>query len=125
MNASSKRFLIPVLIGLLILLGGGLYSILGSGRIGRLQALPVAAYLENPENLRGNRYSFDAWIEGQLVWREDVGRLLEVRPADETSRVAVYVPAELDQNLYVGQRYLLDVRIQRGGLIHVRTLEKY
>jgi hypothetical protein len=125
MRVTSKRLLIIVCVLLVALLAAGSFMFLGQKRFRGLESFPATTYLETPANLQGNRYLLDAWIESQLVWREETGRILEVRPANGQAKVAVFVPAALDRNLYVGQRYRMDVRVQRGGLIHVHDLEKY
>lgn len=125
MNSSPKRFLVFVIVAVVVLFAGGLFLVLSQGKFRGLEPFPVGTYLESPANLHGNRYVLDAWIESQLVWREAVGRILEVRPADGQPKVAVFVAVSLPQNLYVGQRYRMDVRVKSGGLIYVQDLEKY
>lgn len=125
MTLPLRRYLIPSCILAVALLAGGFFLFFGAGKFRNLEAFPSTTYLESPANLYGNRYLLDAWIDSQLVWREEVGRILEVRPADGQGKLAVYVPENLPRNLYVGQRYRMDVRVQRGGLIHVHDLEKY
>ena len=125
MSVTSKKLLIAGCVVGAVLLAAGLFFGMGKGRFRGLESFPSVTYLESPDNLRGNRYLLDAWIESQLVWREETGRVMEVRPASGSGKVADFVPASLNQNLYVGQRYRMDVRVQRGGLIHVQHLEKY
>jgi hypothetical protein len=125
MTISLKRFYVPVGILVIGLLGLGFFVLFGQSKFRGLEAFPAATYLESPVNLHGNRYLLDAWIDGQLVWREGVGRILEVRPASGQGKLAIYVPENLKQNLYVGQRYRMDVTVKQGGLIHVQDLEKY
>lgn len=124
MRPPKKRFLIGgclLLIAVVAVLG----AVFGRGKFRDFDRFPTAAYLEAPANLQGNKYVLDAWIESQLHWREEVGRLVEVRPASGQEKVAVFVPAALEQNLYVGQRYHMKVSVRRGGLLHVQDLQKY
>jgi len=125
MRQPSKRLLIVGAALFVALIATGFFLWSGTARFRGLESFPAATYLESPANLHGNRYLLDAWIESQLVWREDVGRVLEVRSSNGGGKVAVFVPASLDRNLYVGQRYRMDVRVQRGGLIQVQDLKKY
>ncbi len=125
MSVTSKKLLLASCGFVFAALAVGVFIFFGQGRFRGLQDFPAATYLESPESLQGNRYLLDAWIESQLVWREEVGRVMEVRAASGSGKVAVFVPASLPQNLYVGQRYRMDVRVQQRGLIHVQHLEKY
>ncbi len=112
-------------IVLAALCAAGFFFVFGQNKFRHLEAFPAELYLETPDALLGNRYVLDVWIESQLAWREDTGRLIEVRTAAGNRRLPVFVPRLLQQNLYVGQRYLLDVRVRDGGLIHVHNLDKY
>jgi len=90
-----------------------------------LEAFPVQAYAEAPGNLAGNRYVLRAQIYEQLARREGVGRLLTLAPDGSQTRLFVYVPAGLERNIHVGQRYRMQVRVGDEGLIEVMALEKY
>jgi hypothetical protein len=125
MGSPSKKSLIAGVAALVILIVASLLFFWERDATRGLERFPATTYFERPANLQGNRYSIDAWIESQLVWREGVGRILEVRLAQENGRVAVFVPAELDRNLYVGQRYRMAVRVQDGGVIYVQNLIKH
>lgn len=90
------------------------------------EPFPVAAYLDAPDNLQGNRYSLDAEIDAQLQWREGVGRLLAVRPlaAEAGARLPVFIADSLNANLMVAQRYRFELTVRHGGLLHVTALRK-
>lgn len=90
------------------------------------EPFPVAAYLEAPDNLQGNRYTLDAEIDAQLEWKEGVGRLLAVHPltSEPGARLPVFIADSLQANLMVAQRYRLELTVRRGGLLHVNTLRK-
>jgi hypothetical protein len=90
------------------------------------EPLPVAAYLESPDNLQGNRYTLDAEIDAQLQWKEGTGRLLAVRPlsGDPASRLPVFISDSLEANLMVAQRYRFEITVRRGGLLYVNSLRK-
>lgn len=90
------------------------------------EPFPVAAYLDAPDNLQGNRYSLDAEIDAQLQWREGVGRLLAVRPlsAEAGARLPVFIADSLHANLMVAQRYRFELTVRHGGLLHVTALRK-
>lgn len=99
--------------------------LLRSGRFSGLEEFPVGSYREQPLNLMGNRYVMAAQIDSQLLWDEEVGRLIAVRPDGEKERLAVFVGSEEGINLQVGQRYRMRVAVRDQGLIIVEDLEKY
>ncbi len=90
------------------------------------EPFPVAAYLDAPDNLQGNRYTLDAEIDTQLEWKEGTGRLLAVRPlsAEPGARLPVFIADSLNANLMVAQRYRLELTVRRGGLLYVTALRK-
>jgi len=89
------------------------------------EPFPVAAYLEAPDNLQGNRYTLDAEIDAQLQWLEGTGRLISVRPlGTESARLPVFIADSLSANLMVAQRYRLELTVRRGGLLYVNALRK-
>ncbi len=91
------------------------------------EPFPVAAYLESPDNLQGNRYTLDAEIDAQLEWKEGTGRLLAVRPLPldaNQGRLPVFIADSLNANLMVAQRYRMELTVRRGGLLQVTSLRK-
>lgn len=90
------------------------------------EPFPVAAYLDAPDNLQGNRYTLDAEIDSQLEWKEGTGRLVAVRPlaAGPGTRLPVFIADSLNANLMVAQRYRLELTVRRGGLLYVTALSK-
>jgi hypothetical protein len=101
------------------------FAACGRGDFSGLEALPVDDYLERPRNLLGNTYLISAQIESQIEWEEGVGRILAVDTEGADSRVPVFVPEGVGENLYVGQRYEMRASIRRGGLIYVENLRKF
>ncbi len=91
------------------------------------EPFPVAAYLESPDNLQGNRYTLEAEIDAQLEWKEGIGRLLAVRPLPldaHQGRLPVFIADSLNANLMVAQRYRMELTVRRGGLLQVTELRK-
>lgn len=111
-----------------LLLSASLCLLLGNGCARKAgEPFPVAAYLEAPDNLQGNRYTLEAEIDAQLEWREGTGRLLAVRPlplSADQSRLPVFISDSLNANLMIAQRYQMDVSVRRGGLLYVTALRK-
>lgn len=90
------------------------------------ETFPVAAYLDTPDNLQGNRYTLEAEIDAQLQWKEGTGRLLAVRPliAEAGTRLPVFIADSLNANLMVAQRYRFELTVRSGGLLYVTALRK-
>lgn len=88
-----------------------------------IPALPETTYSENPATLRGNVYSLPCIIDRQLAQSEK-GRVLAVRYWEKAGRTAVYVPANLDRNFEVGQRFVMKVRVENNAL-YVEELQKF
>jgi hypothetical protein len=95
------------------------------GEYSGLEVLPAAKYLEKPGNFLGNTYKLRAQIDSQIKWEKGVGRILAVRAEVGGARLPVYVPERVGENLHIGQRYEMRVRIEEGGLVYVESLRKY
>lgn len=118
-NPLFFAFLIPVIV--IAAAVALLLSRQNSG--GDIPQLPETAYSENPATLRGNVYSLPCIIDRQLA-QSAKGRILAVRYWEKPGRTAVYVPANLDCNFEVGQRFLMKVRVENNAL-HVEELQKF
>ncbi|MFU8848774.1 MAG: hypothetical protein ACNA77_08670 [Opitutales bacterium] len=112
----------PIAAILLCLL---LLAACGRGAFSGLEVLPVNDYLQKPENFLGNTYRISAQIDSQIAWEEGVGRILAVQSEGSSSRIPVFVPDAIEQNLHVGQRYEMRANIRKGGLIYVEDLRKF
>lgn len=120
-RSALPRLVFTGLLTTLLLLG-----LVGCARQGG-EPFPVAAYLESPDNLQGNRYILEAEIDAQLEWKEGTGRLLAVRPLPLDSnqgRLPVFIADSLNANLMVAQRYRMELTVRRGGLLQVTSLRK-
>ncbi|MGF1448315.1 MAG: hypothetical protein ACFB20_02735 [Opitutales bacterium] len=123
----------PVVLGVLVLalaaIGAGLLVFLDDDAFAELEPLPASAILDDPERLVGNTYLLRARIVEQLPgYKEGVGRLVSVRPADDANEVApfaVFVPDTIDANIEVEQRYRMEVFMQEDALLRVERMEKY
>ena len=116
----SRSLLIAGLVLCGILLSG-----CGKGNFSGLEALPVDDYVKKPANFLGNTYLLSVQIDSQIQWEEGVGRILAVEPEGSSSRIPVFVPDAIQQNLHVGQRYEMRANIRKGGLIYVEELRKF
>lgn len=118
-NPLVFAFLIPVVV--IIAAIALIVSRRSSGS--EVPPLPSEAFAENPATLRGNVYSLPCIIDRQLAQSEK-GRILAVRHWEKPGRVAVYVPASLDRNFEVGQRYTMTVRVKDNALF-AEGLQKF
>lgn len=108
-----------------LILCGILLAACGQGNFSGLEDLPVDDYVKKPGNFLGNTYLLSVQIDSQIQWEEGVGRILAVEPEGVASRIPVFVPDAIEQNLHVGQRYEMRANIRKGGLIYVEDLRKF
>lgn len=97
----------------------------GGSDFANLEPLPAEQYLEKPIDFLGNTYSIRAQIDSQIKWEKGVGRLLAVMPENSSKRLPVYIPETVGNNIHIGQRFEMRVRVEEGGLIYVEALLKY
>ena len=90
-----------------------------------LEVLPIEDYLKKPDDFLGNSYLLLAQIVEQIKWEKDLGRVLAVRIEGSETRLPIFVPQVVTDNLHVGQRYEFEAIIEQGGLIYVEALYKY
>jgi hypothetical protein len=123
---SSSGKTLPILLGVVfVVVAVALMWGLKGGDFSGLEVLPTESYMKKPGDFLGNTYTLKAQIDSQVKWEKGVGRILAVRPESGGARLPVYVPDEVSQNLHIGQRYEMRVRIEQGGLIYVENLRKY
>lgn len=111
---------LAALIALSCLLAG-----CGKGNFSDLETLPVKNYVKKPGDYLGNSYVLRAQIDEQIQWEKGLGRILAVVVEGADARLPVFVPEGVSDNLHVGQRYQMQVIIEKGGLIYVEALRKY
>lgn len=121
---SAPAFSHHMLVAGLILCGVVL-SGCDKGNFSGLEALPVDDYVKKPGNFLGNTYLLSVQIDSQIQWEEGVGRIMAVEPEGSSSRIPIFVPDAINQNLHVGQRYEMRANIRKGGLIYVEELRKF
>ncbi|MEN8725972.1 MAG: hypothetical protein ACN4GF_02545 [Lentimonas sp.] len=95
------------------------------GNFSNLETLPAQQFLEKPIDFLGNTYSVRAQIDSQIKWEKGVGRILAVLPEGSSKRLPVFVAETVGDNIHIGQRFEMRVRIQEGGLVYVEALRKY
>jgi len=108
-----------------LILCGILLSGCGKENLSGLEAFPVDDYVKKPGNFLGNTYLLSVQIDSQIQWEAGVGRIMAVEPEGSSSRIPVFVPDGVGQNLHVGQRYEMRASIREGGLIYVEDLRKF
>lgn len=97
----------------------------GQGGFSDAEVLPLENYVKKPGDFLGNRYLLRAQIDEQIKWEKGLGRVLAVRIDGSNTRLPVFVPERVTDNLHVGQRYEMEAIIEQGGLIYVEALRKY
>ncbi len=125
---NSKPFgkVLPYLItGIVVLIGAIIFFGFTGGDFSKLEPLPADQYLNKPADFLGNTYVLRGQIDSQIKWEKGVGRILAVDPDVGSARLAIFVPERVGDNIHIGQRFEMRVRIQEGGLIYVEALRKY
>lgn len=80
--------------------------------------LPVTRYLNDPPlSHHGNRYTLEAVIHRQLDAQSGIGRLISVEVPQADARLPLLIPHNIDDSLYVGQRYIFDILVQEDRLV--------
>ncbi len=115
------------------LAGGGywMYSQI-SDPFRTIPPLPVTAYLENSNSLRGNIYRVNGTISNQLGWSPATGRLysIDVEDANGSSNssgevLPLLIPAAFNStNLQKGQRFNFEVEVGERGILLAKNLRK-
>jgi len=108
------------ILGALLFLAG-----CSGGNFSDLETLPVKNYVNKPGDYLGNSYVLRAQIDEQIKWEKGLGRILAVVVEGADARLPIFVPEGVSDNLHVGQRYEMEVIIEKGGLIYVEALRKY
>jgi hypothetical protein len=110
----------------LILAGGGywVYSQI-SDPFRTLSPLPVAAYLENSNGLRGNVYRVNGTVANQLGWSPTTGRLYSIDVDNTEDVLPILIPAAFNAtNLQKGQRFTFEIEVGERGILQARNLRK-
>jgi hypothetical protein len=122
---STATFRIRSVLCFLSLSLSGFFVGCGQGGFSDAEPLPIDNYVKKPGDFLGNRYVLRAQIDEQIQWEKGLGRVLAVRVDGSGTRLPVFVPEGVTDNLHVGQRYELQAVIDEGGLIYVEALRKY
>jgi len=131
-RSNRSLSLLPWAIGGGVLLLVGLIAVMilskkGPDRYATTETLNVHDYLENANSLRGNVYKITGTIDNQLAWTQNAGKLysVKVETSGSTELIPVLVPANLNNlNLQKGQRFIIQVEVDTGGLLKVKNMEK-
>jgi hypothetical protein len=129
-SALKPSLALPLLAGLILVLGGGYLGVkLASGKKGAnssfhgVTQLDLEQYLENGNSLRGNTYQITGTVDAQLKWSPTLGRILSVQV--DGSPLPVKIPPELGSgSIQKGEEYRFKVQIEQDGLLVATTLEK-
>ena len=90
-----------------------------------LAPLPVPAYLENSNSLRGNVYRVSGTIANQLGWSPATGRLYSIDIENSGDVLPLLIPAAFNAtNLQKGQRFTFEVEVGDRGILQAKNLRK-
>ena len=90
-----------------------------------LSPLPVSAYLENSNSLRGNVYRVNGTIANQLGWSPNTGRLYSIDIENSQDVLPLLIPAAFNAtNLQKGQRFTFEIEVGERGILQARNLRK-
>ena len=114
-------------VAIVLILGGMFASKNFTGdRLRTLELIDSEELLDNHESLLGGRFRLIATVDAELGTEPGKGKLVAFRDVESQ----VILPALVTQNeladrtLSKGQRYKMEVEVNRGGLLHVNYLEK-
>lgn len=90
-----------------------------------LEPFSADKYFENPQSLTGNRFRATLRVEGDLGWKEGVGKLMVFSVEGDSRFVPVLVAGgKLNISFSKGQTYTANIQVQEGGLIHATDFKK-
>lgn len=126
-HSSTHPAWLAVALAVILLFAGGGYLIYSqlSDPFRTFSQLPVEAYLQNANSLRGNRYRVDVTVANQLGWTPEKGRLYSMDLDNSQEVLPLLIPAELNSvNLQKGQRFTIEVEVIDRGILEVKRLRK-
>lgn len=117
-------------LGIPVAVIGFVAAVLLSRQGGKFADLPQFSpetYRKDWATLQGNAYRLDCKVEQQLAYVEGKGRVLAVKPTDDSrggGRIPIFVPAGSGDSFEVGQRFRCRVRVSQDLLV-VEGLERF
>lgn len=125
-SSAHPLWLVAAFLLFLAFAGGGywIYSRL-SDPWRTVALLPVEAYLQNSDGLRGNVYQVSGTVANQLAWSPETGRLYSVDVENSNDVLPILIPASFNAvNLQKGQQFTFEVEVADRGILRARTLRK-
>ena len=89
--------------------------------------LDMVTFEKNANSLRGNEYTVEGVVDGQLHWDPNDGQVISLRVDDNGTKrfIAIQVPAELTiQNIEREQNYAFRVRIRDKGIAVAKEISR-
>ena len=89
--------------------------------------LPMETFEKNANSLRGNEYTVEGVVDGQLHWDPNDGQVISLRVDDNGTKrfIAIQVPTELStQNIEREQNYAFRVRIRDKGIAVAKAISR-
>lgn len=124
-SQSSPLATIGILAAIIVVLGGGFFFLNRKPAGFSDPPLPVEAFLNNANSLRGNVYSLEGRVNS--IRPRDNGKFVHVRVEDRgiDKHIFVIIPNTLNAvNIEREQNYAFKVEIEKGGIPMVSELAR-
>lgn len=103
----------------------GFFFISSNRGMSDVEPLPISSFSERPTNFIGNRYGMRCLVLEQLQREPEVGRLFSVQAEDSEVRIPLLVPASMEINVDIQQRYHVHLIVREGGLLVAEKMVKF
>lgn len=123
---SFWRIIVVAVVLVAAAAGGGIaYFNFFQNSFRKLPEFPAESYFGDFKALSGIHYKLQGKVDASLGWNKQQGRLMAFKLDGDGRRVAVLLPASLNEREFgKGQDYLMEVEVNDNGLIDLIRLQK-
>jgi hypothetical protein len=90
-----------------------------------LNRFPVEEFMTDYERVLGSRFKANLVVDAELGGTMGEGRLYSFREETSQKNLAVVVPPDQNQMMFVkGQSYTAELEVGKGGIIYARRFQK-
>ncbi|QIF02440.1 hypothetical protein [Roseimicrobium sp. ORNL1] len=113
-------------LGVLLLLAAGYYVMnYTRDEFRTLNRFPVEEFMADYERVLGSRFKANVVVDAELGGTMSEGRLYSFREESTQKNLAVVVPPDQNQMMFVkGQTYTAELEVGKGGIIYARRFQK-